>query len=460
MKKGMRKTRTSGVDDNVGSRLEVVYRPIAELKLDPKNPRTHSQHQIDQIACSIQAFGFCVPVLIDRHGRVIAGHGRVLACQQLGWREVPTICLEHLTEAQARAFMLADNKLTENSSWDEQLLGEQLKFLAEVDLDFSLEATGFELAEIDMWIEGLASAPDGKEDPADAVPETTEGPPVSQTGDLWILGPHRLVCGNALEEACYHVLMNRKRAAMVITDVPYNVPIEGHVSGNGRVRHKDFMMASGEMSEAEFTSFLLKACTLLARYSMEGSIHFLHMDWRHLQELLAAGRQVYSELKNVCVWVKDNAGLGSFYRSQHELILVYKKGTAAHHNNIQLGRFGRSRSNIWRYPGANSFARSTEEGNLLALHPTVKPVALVADAIMDASGRGDLVLDAFLGSGTTVIAAERTGRICYGIEIDPRYVDTAIRRWQTWTGQKARHAISGCLFDDREAAKGGTHHAQ
>jgi hypothetical protein len=209
------------------------------------------------------------------------------------------------------------------------------------------------------------------------------------------------------------------------------------------------------MSEADFTTFLTQVLTHLAASSADGALHYLFMDWRHIGELLTAGRRVYAELKNLCLWVKDNAGMGSLYRSQHELVFVFKHGTAPHRNNIELGRFGRYRTNVWRYPGVNSFGRASEEGNLLALHPTVKPVALVADAMLDASVRHDVVLDAFLGSGTTLIAAERTGRVCYGLELEPGYVDTAIRRWQTWTGQQARHAISGRLFDDLEAENGG-----
>jgi hypothetical protein len=207
------------------------------------------------------------------------------------------------------------------------------------------------------------------------------------------------------------------------------------------------------MSKAEFTTFLTGACGLLAGHSIDGAMHFICMDWRHMGELLAAGEAAYSELKNVCVWAKHNAGMGSLYRSQHELVFVFKHGRGSHRNNVQLGQYGRHRSNVWNYPSPNSFGRGTDEGNLLALHPTVKPVALVADAIMDCSGRSEIVLDAFLGSGTTIIAAERTGRRCYGLEIDPIYVDTIIRRWQAFTGDEARHAQTGCRFDEPEGTR-------
>src|SRR5712671_1564662 len=437
---------------SLASRMSIVYRAIDLLKPDPANPRLHSKKQIRQIANSIKAFGFNVPVLVDAELNVIAGHGRLLACRELGWTEVPTLCLDHLTAAQARAFMIADNRLTEIAAWDDRLLAQQLKDLSLLGLDFSIEITGFEMGEIDLRIASLEDMPD-TDDPADAVPELSTRPPVSKFGDLWILGHHRVSCGNALDPAAYAALMGEERAAMVFTDPPYNLPIDGHVSGLGAIHHRPFPMATGEMDKAAFTAFLGQACRNLAAFSAGGSLHYVCMDWRHLDELLAAGAEAYGELKNVCVWIKDNAGMGSLYRSQHELIFVFKQRGGSHRNNVQLGQFGRNRSNVWQYPGVNSFARSTAEGNLLALHPTVKPVALVADAILDCTERGGIVLDAFLGSGTTVIAAERVGRRCYGSELDPVYVDTIIRRWQALTGGGARHAANGRNFDDlaREA---------
>jgi hypothetical protein len=390
----LKRSAGTGCVEPPACRLTVVNRPIGALTLDPKNPRLHSHQQIRQIAHSIEAFGFNVPILIDGQLKVIAGHGRVLACRQLGWSEVPTISLDHLSEAQKQAFMIADNRLTETSIWNEQLLAEQLKELSVLNLDFSLEATGFEMGEIDMHIES-----------------------------------------------------------------PYNVPIDGHASGLGHIRHRDFVMACGEMDETQFIDFLTRSFTLLARHSIDGAIHFTCMDWRHAAELMAAGRNVYTELKNICIWVKHNAGMGSFYRSQFELVFVFKHGRGSHRNNVQLGRHGRHRPNVWSYRGANSFGRGTDEGNLLELHPTVKPVAMVADAILDCSARGEVVLDGFLGSGTTIIAAERTGRRCYGLEIDPVYVDTIIRRWQAFTGDSARHAATGRSFTSLEA-DAEEHHGQ
>jgi DNA modification methylase len=428
--------------------LSIELVPIGALKPDPRNPRMHSVRQIKLIAQSITAFGYSAPIVIDRSNNVLAGHGRLLACKKLGWAQVPTIRLG-VTEAAARAFMIADNRLAELATWDDRLLAGKLSELAELKLDFDLEAIGFTMGEIDLRIESLAAGSTEAGDKADRLP--APGVPVSKLDDLWLLGKHRVYCGNALEGEAYKTLMEGRRASMVFCDPPYNVKIDGHASGLGSHHHREFPMATGEMSRAQYKAFLTLSCTNLARNSVDGAIHFICGDWRHAGELIAAGEVVYSELKNICVWVKHNAGMGSFYRSQHELVFVFKSGRASHRNNVQLGQFGRHRSNVWNYPGANSFGRATEEGNLLALHPTTKPVRLVADAILDCSARGDVVVDAFLGSGTTIIAAERTGRRCYGLELDPLYVDTIVRRWQTYTGDVALHARTGKRFDDLAA---------
>lgn len=431
-------------------KLTVVYRAIDELRPDPKNPRVHTPRQIRQIAKSISKFRFAGPIAVDRSGMIIAGHGRYLAARLLGLQNIPTVCLGYLTPAQLRAFQIADNKIAANSSFDDALLAEAFKELSAEDLDFSLEITGFELPEIDLHIQSLDVAEETPEDPVDLVPQVAASV-VSQLGQLWRIGDHRVLCGSALDRAAYVELLNGKSADFVFIDPPYNVPIQGHVSGNGAVQHREFAMASGEMSKAQFTAFLDAVFALLAEFSRQGSVHDVCMDWRHLVELLTAGEARYSDLLNLCVWTKNSGGMGSLYRSQHELVLVFKNGTAPHCNNVQLGKFGRNRTNVWKYPGVNNFGRGTEEGNLLAMHPTVKPVALVADAILDCSNRGDIVLDVFLGSGSTLMACERTGRHCRGIEIDPIYVDTAIRRWQNYTGGTAVCAADGRTFAQHEA---------
>lgn len=440
----------SASEPKVLRNLQIQYRQIAELKPNPRNPCKHSKKQIGQIAGSIRRFGFNVPVLIDKNGQILAGHGRVEAVKLLGLEDVPTICLDDLSPEQTRAFLIADNKLAQNAEWDERLLAEHFKELSELCLDFTLEDTGFEMSEIDLLIEGLTPATEGP-DPADDIPDPGSVVQITRPGDLWLLGKHRVCCGDARSEEAFGNLMHAASASMVFIDPPYNIPIEDNVSGKGIVKHGDFQMACGEMTREQFTDFLIEALSRLRNHIRDGALVFVCMDWRHMGELLAAGRTVFTEFKHLCVWAKDRASQGSFYRSQHELVFVFKNGKVAHINNIQLGQFGRYRTNVWQYTSAVSLARSNEEGNLLALHPTVKPVQMIADAIMDCSNRGDVIVDSFLGSGTTVIAAERTGRICYGIEIDPRFVDIVVRRWQAFTGKIAKHAESGRSFAELEA---------
>jgi DNA modification methylase len=426
------------------SEMSIVHQPISSLVPYPHNARTHSKHQVRQIARSIKTFGFTNPILIDSENRIVAGHGRVEAAKLLGMNEVPSIRLEGLTPEQIRAYVIADNQLAQKSGWDRKILAIELQHLLTIDANLDLTITGFEVPEIDLILQEAAAGAD-----QDSVIEIDDTKPaVTRLGDLWSLGKHRVLCDSALQEASYQALMGRKKAKIVFADPPYNVPIAGHASGNGVVRHRDFAMASGEMSQVEFTSFLTTSLGLLARYSSVGSLHYICMDWRHMKELLSVGDRVYGSLLNLCVWAKDNGAMGSFYRSQHELIFVFPNGKGPHMNNVQLGKYGRNRTNVWHYSGMNTLSRNNEEGNLLSLHPTVKPVALVADAILDSSARGDLVLDNFLGAGSTLIATERVGRICFGIELDPLYVDVAVRRWQKQTGGDAIHVGSGKSFSE------------
>jgi DNA modification methylase len=430
------------------SELAVTYKAIGTLACYSHNARTHSNHQIRQIADSIKAFGFTNPVLIDRNNTIIAGHGRVEAARSLGMDQVPTIRLESLSEDQIRAYVIADNRLAEKGGWEKSILAIELQHLITVDNNLDVTVTGFEIPEIDLILSETAVEPD-RDDVFD-IDQINQH--VTQSGDLWLLGKHRVLCGNSLDDNSYKALMASRRANLVFVDPPYNVVIEGNVSGHGSIHHSEFAMASGEMNEAEFVAFLTTSLRLLARYSTSGSIHFICMDWRHAGELLVAGNQVYEVLLNLCIWVKNNGGIGSFYRSRHELVFVFKNGKGPHRNNVMLGRFGRNRTNVWEYASVSALSKQGDESNLLALHPTVKPVALVADAILDCSARGDVVLDSFLGSGSTLIAAERVGRICFGIEIDPHYVDVAIRRWERHTGDQALHAATRRSFDDLATA--------
>lgn len=410
--------------------------PIGELIPHPRNPRSHDRAQIRAIARSIAAFGFNAPILVDGANRIIAGHGRYEAAKLLDLPDVPVIRLEHLTEAQAKSYMLADNKLTDRSSWNDRELALQLKELSDLAIDFEIEATGFELPEIDFRIQSLD--PPEVADKADEF-SLASGPAVLRPGDLWRLGQHRLFCGSALEASAYAALLETERAAAVFTDPPYNVKVDGHVCGAGAIKHREFAMAAGEMDEDEFTRFLTTSLQLSAAHCKPGAVLYACMDWRHISEMLAAQRALGFELLNLCVWVKSNGGMGSFYRSRHELVFVFRNGETRHVNNVQLGRFGRNRTNVWNYAGANSFKRKGRE-KALELHPTVKPLAMVSDAILDSTQRDDIILDPFCGSGTTILAAERTGRRGYGVELDPLYVDTAIERWQRMTRAQARHA--------------------
>jgi DNA modification methylase len=426
------------------SELKITYQPVEKLKENPRNARTHSPRQIKTIANSIAKLGFNNPVLVDGSNTIVAGHGRVAAAKLLGLRSVPTIRLDHLTPDQLRAYVVTDNRLAELAGWDNAILAIELQHLLTVDGDFDISICGFEIPEIDLILSSDGDKPDADDIFTVASAEQT----VTKSGDLWLLGKHKVICGSAIEQKSYVELMPNRKANVVFIDAPYNISIDGNVSGKGAIHHREFVMGSGEMNEPEFIAFLGDSLRLLARYSTCGSVHFLCMDFRHVGELLAAAKPVYDSLLNLCVWVKNCGAMGSFYRSQHELILVFRNGKSQHLNNVQLGRYGRNRTNVWNYPGANTFSKQTDEGNLLALHPTVKPVALIADALLDCSARGHLVLDSFLGSGSTLIAAERTGRVCHGIELDPIYVDTIVKRWQRYTGDHAVHAASGKRFDD------------
>ena len=432
--------------------MKIEYASVHELRPYANNARTHSKRQIRQIANSIKKFGFCNPVLIDDAKQIIAGHGRIEAAKLLGIDAVPICRLSHLSEADKRAYILADNKLAEKAGWDKEVLAIELQGL--IDLDFELELTGFEMPEIDLILEDAREASGASNGPEDHVPPRPSGPAVSRPGDLWVLGQHRLLCGDAREPAAYDRLLEGAKAEFVFTEPPYNVAVDGNVCGLGRIRHREFAMGSGEMSEAEFTTFLETVFSRLAEHSVDGSIHQICMDWRHMWEMLAAGREVYSELKNLCVWNKTNAGMGSFYRSKHELVFVWKSGTGSHINNFELGQHGRNRANVWDYAGISSLRAGRLQE--LAMHPTVKPVALVADAIKDCSRHGSLVLDPFCGSGTILVAAERTGRKARALEIDPAYVDVGVRRWQTYSGKAAALAASGETFEtieERRAVK-------
>ena len=430
--------------------LKIEMRDIASLRPYAGNARRHSKKQIRQIAASIGRFGFTNPVLIDDEDQILAGHGRVMAAKELGMAEVPTVRLSHLSVAERRAYVLADNKLALNAGWDVDILSIELQGL--VDIGFEMELTGFSLAEVDFVLDGAGERKTEEVAPADVVPEVL-GAPVTRSGDVWRLGGHVLVCGDARDAGAYQALLEGRPADLLFTDPPYNVPIDGHVSGLGSVRHREFAFASGEMSKAEFTSFLTETLGQAAGVCRDGAIAYVCMDWRHMGELLEAGNKVFSEFKNLCVWNKTNGGMGTFYRSKHELVFVFKIGDAPHTNSFGLGEDGRYRTNVWDYAGISSIGANRSEE--LAMHPTVKPVALIADAIKDCSKRGEIILDNFGGSGSTLIAAETCGRFARLIEFDPIYCDTIIRRWERLTGKVVRLKATNQTFEETGEARLG-----
>lgn len=405
-------------------RLAVIYRPVAALKPDPRNARTHPKRQIEQLVRSIREFGFTNPILIDEADVLIAGHGRLRAAKELGLGEVPTIMLEDLSDAQKKALRLADNKIALNAGWDLEILKLELDEISTLDIDFDLSLTGFSSGEVDLVLSAA-------NDPDDEVIPAVPNEPRTKPGDVWVLGEHRLGCGDGRDlDFLRRVIGGSASIDAAFLDPPYNVKINGHANAAGR--HREFAMASGEMSTGEFRTFLVETLGAAAQVSRDGAVHFVCMDWRHMDDVQEACTDVYGSLLNLCVWNKSNAGMGSLYRSKHELVFVYKVGSNPHFNAVELGKHGRNRTNVWDYASVNSMAGSRRED--LALHPTVKPVALVADAIQDVTRRGDLVFDMFNGSGTTLIAAERTGRRFRGCDIDAAYVDVAIERWSQLTG--------------------------
>lgn len=430
----------SAIEQKLGP---IDYRPISSLVRYAGNPRKHPERQLVKLMASLQEFGFAMPALVDENDVIIAGEGRIEAARRLGMIEVPVVVARHWSPTQVRAYRLADNRLAELATWDQQALAIEIAAIIELD-ECPVEILGWETAEIDILLDGSAGdSADTAPDPAD---EQISPPavPVSRPGDMWLLGEQRLLCGSSLDTANWARLLGGELAAMAFTDPPYNVPVTGHVCGLGKVSHAEFAMASGEMSKSEFTDFLSGFIAAMLPHCKDGAVLDLCMDWRHIGELLSAIEGNGLSLLNLCAWNKNNGGMGSLYRSKHELVFIAKKGKAPHTNNVELGKHGRYRTNVWDYAGINTFGKTRMTD--LADHPTVKPTALVADAIRDVTHPGEIVVDAFMGSGTTILACERTHRRGHGIEIEPGYVDVAIRRWESLTGNSAVLAETGQSF--------------
>jgi DNA modification methylase len=429
--------------------LAIQYVSPDRLRPYPGNARTHSRKQLKLIENSIKRFGFINPILVTDDFEVVAGHGRLQAAKSLGMQLVPVVPLSSLSEADKKALRIADNRIAELSNWDRDILAIEYQGLDDLQFD-DIEVTGFSLGEIDTILDEASEKKPVGPGPEDDVPPVVAAP-VSRTGDIWILGSHRLLCGDARSDADYARLLEGQTADLVLTDPPFNCRIDGNVSGLGKVRHEEFAMASGEMSEAEFTDFLSIFLGCAKTHSRAGAILFVFMDWRHLFELTCAGRQQELVLKNLVVWAKDNAGMGTFYRSKHELVFVFKNPDGGHINTFELGQHGRYRTNVWEYAGVNTFRAGRLDE--LAMHPTVKPVAMLADAIRDVSKRGSIVLDPFAGSGSSLIAAEKTGRQARCIEYEPKYCDVIVRRWQAYTGKAATFEGIDLTFEDFEGAR-------
>ncbi len=432
--------------------LSIEYLPVDKLLAAPRNSRTHSKKQLNLICESIKQFGMVTPIGVGVDNQIIYGHARTEAARLAGLSEVPVVRLGHLSSDERRAYLLADNRLGLEAGWNRELLALELQELQA--LEFDLPALGFNLPEIDQLYEDLADAQvEGRDAQADLLPPTNKHT-VTKRGDVWILGNHRVICGDARSADDYDTLLGGDVVGVIFSDPPYNVKIEGNVSGLGEVVHSDFAMASGEMSSVEFTAFLRASYEPAAARCRDGAIAFVCMDWRHFVELQQAGLAVFSELKNVCVWNKKNAGMGTFYRSKYELVFVFKKGTAPHINTFGLGEGGRHRSNVWDYAGPSALSKAGLQD--LAVHPTVKPVTLIVDALKDCSARGDIVLDNFGGSGSTLIAAEKCGRRARLIEYEEAYCDTIVRRWQAYTGRAAKLAQNLLSFEELEISRAST----
>lgn len=431
------------------TQLELIYLSPEEISPYPDNPRVHPKQQLEMIEASIAAFDFNNPVLVTSEHVLIAGHGRLEAAKKLGLKHIPALVLAHLSKDEQRAYRIADNAIMLKGEWSLDLLAQELEFVSNVDFDIAPEALGFEMGEIDFLIDDARS---GTSDPGDTEDEVAEpdrsAVPVSRLGDIWTIGPHLVICGDAQDRETYSLLLGDLRADAVISDMPWNVPYNGHIGGLGKVQHPPFVMAAGEMTREEFRTFTRNVLAQQSYFSRPGALSMQFIDWRSVADMIQVGEDIYDALINLCVWVKPNGGMGSLWRSRHELVCVFRTKGEKHQNNVLLGKHGRNRTNVWEYAGANSFG--AERMKNLSAHATCKPVAMIAEAIKDCTDRGDLVLDAFLGSGTTVMAAHDSGRVGAGIELDPHYVDVAVQRIAEKVGQEPVHEDGRSFLNVRD----------
>jgi DNA modification methylase len=426
-------------DHNAPMRVEMVA--TGSLKLDPESTRTFSREDLKAAKRILKRFDVRTPVVADGDNRVLIGEIVLVAAGELGIDYLPVIRLVHLGRLECQAISVAYARLGELGSFDQPKLKElMLRFDVELP-SFELEDLGFQTPMIDVT---MATEEEEAEEP---LPEL-EQVAISRLGDLWELGPHRVLNGDARLPESYATLLPRKVQA-VFTDPPFGCAVDGFVSTKGK--HREFAGDSSGMTPDETRALFDDWHRAMVPHIAAGAAVLEVIDWRSQFLLQQVTTKHFGPLVNLAVWVKDRAGQGSFLRSQHELVLIHKAKGGRFRNNVQLGRFGRNRSNVWSYPSAVTAGKGSDEGNILDHHPTPKPVRLVADALLDTTRRGDAVLDPFLGSGTTLIAAEKVGRVCFGLELDPLYVDLIIRRFQAWSGINVTHAITGELFDERAA---------
>lgn len=427
--------------------MKLELRAISSLKGLKRRARKSAPEQVERVARSLAALKQCAPILISDDGVIVDGHVVAQAMQKLGENQIWCVTVDHLDENQRELLHVTLNRLSECGEWDVEALGPLLIDLGEIGFD--LGTTGFTIQELDIVMspspEALVTTAADEEIPA------PPSDPVTVLGDLWVLGNHRLLCGDSTDEESFEAVLNGRLADLVFTDCPWNIPIEGFVSGLGKKIHKDFKMAAGEMSDAEFGEFCRQFHAHSTAHLVSGGVFYSCIDWRSVDTVMSAGKAAGLRHINIAVWNKGSGGMGTPYRSAHELVVVFTKGDKLAVNNVELGKHGRDRTNVWSYPGANR--KGSSAGKALEHHPTPKPIEMVRDAILDVSLPGALVLDPFMGSGTTLLAAQHCGREACGIELDPAYVDVEVVRWEAMTGEHAIHAVTGLTFAETAAER-------
>lgn len=430
---------------------QIEHIPIELVRPYPLNARTHDERNISVIMASMRQFKFRNPILIDADNMVVAGHGRLEAAKRLGMKAIPALRITDLTSDELRAYRIADNRSAELAGWDDQIIAIELQHLSKIDVAFSVELTGFSHAEVDVRIDNAATSVNGDGDEAaDEIPELQELP-ISRPGDLFVMGPHRLLCGSALDSSCYERLLNDEKAILICQDPPWNIAVKD-ISGSGSKKHREFIMASGEMTDSEFRNFILTELQCNLAFAAPGAVFQVFIDWRGVEKVITAGVSLGLEHFGICIWNKGHGSFGSPWRSAHEMIVCFRVPGAPIKDRVKMGHYGRVRNNVWTVPGMGSFGKGRKEA--LEAHPTSKPIQILTEAIRDVTDRGDIVVDGFSGSGSCLIAAHKTGRVFRGLELDPLYVDTIVRRWQKYTDEEAILEGDGRTFAELEEERG------